>query len=72
LTAGFWNEEASNRIERYHLNERRAARALALVHMAAMDATIACYDGKYSYWFIRPYRADATRRSIAEAGNDVQ
>jgi hypothetical protein len=58
LSAGFWNEEASNRIERYHLNERRAARALALVHMAAMDATIACYDAKYTYWFIRPYRAD--------------
>jgi hypothetical protein len=58
LTAGFWNEEASNRIERYHLNERRAAHALALVHMAAMDATISCYDAKYTYWFIRPYRAD--------------
>ena len=58
LTAGFWNEETTNRIERYHLNERRAARALALVHMAAVDATIACYDAKYTYWLIRPYRAD--------------
>jgi len=58
LSVGFWNEEASNRIERYHLNERRAAHALALVHMAAMDAAIACYDAKYTYWFIRPYRAD--------------
>jgi membrane-associated phospholipid phosphatase len=26
--------------------------------MAAMDATIACYDAKYTYWLIRPYRAD--------------
>ena len=58
LTSGFWNEEATNRIERHHLSERRAAQALALVHMAAMDATIACYDAKYTYWFIRPYRAD--------------
>src|SRR5438105_5415214 len=58
LTSGFWNEEATSRIERYHLNERRAARALALVHMAAMDATIACYDAKYTYWLIRPYKAD--------------
>ena len=58
LGAGFWNEEASKRIARYHLNERRAARALALMHMAAMDATIACYDAKYTYWLIRPYRAD--------------
>ena len=58
LVSGFWNEEASKRIERFHLNERRAARAFALVHMAAMDATIACYDAKYTYWLIRPYRAD--------------
>jgi len=58
LGAGFWNEEATKRIARYHLNERRAAHALALVHMAAMDATIACYDAKYAYWLIRPYRAD--------------
>ena len=58
LTAGFWNEETTNRNERYHLNERRAARALALVHMAAVDATIACYYAKYTYWLIRPYRVD--------------
>ena len=58
LTSGFWNEEATMRIERHHLSEWRAARALALVHIAAMDATIACYDAKYTYWFIRPYRAD--------------
>ncbi len=58
LTAGFWNEEATKRIARYHLNERRAAHTLALMSMAAMDATIACYDAKYTYWLIRPYRAD--------------
>ena len=58
LVSGFWNQETTKRIERFHLNERRAARALALVHMAAMDATIACYDAKYTYWLIRPYRAD--------------
>ena len=58
LVSGFWNEETTKRIERYHLNERRAARALALVHMAAVDATISCYDAKYTYWLIRPYRAD--------------
>ena len=58
LVAGFWNEQATDRIERYHLNERRAAASLALMHMAAMDANIACHDAKYTYWFIRPYRAD--------------
>jgi hypothetical protein len=59
LTSGFWNEEATKRIAGYRLNERRAARTMALVSMAAMDATIACYDAKYTYWLIRPYKADA-------------
>ena len=58
LVSGFWNEQTTTRIARYHLNERRAARALALVHMAAMDAIVACYDAKYTYWLIRPYKAD--------------
>jgi hypothetical protein len=57
--AAFWNAEASNRIVRYHLNERRAAYVLAIMHMAAMDANIACHDAKYTYWLIRPYRADS-------------
>ena len=56
--AAFWNEEASRRIVRYRLSERRAAYALALMHTAAMDANIACHDAKYTYWLIRPYRAD--------------
>ena len=54
----FWNEEATDRIARYHLNERRTAYALALMHMAMMDANIACHDAKFTYWLIRPYRAD--------------
>jgi membrane-associated phospholipid phosphatase len=58
LVSGFWNEQATKWITRYALNERRAARVLALMHMAAMDATIACYDAKYTYWLIRPYKAD--------------
>ena len=26
--------------------------------MAMMDANIACHDAKFTYWLIRPYRAD--------------
>lgn len=58
LVAGFWNAEASQMIARFHLNERRAARVLALSQMAMMDANIACHDAKFTYWLIRPYRAD--------------
>jgi len=58
LVSGFWNEEATKLIERQRLDERRAAHVLALMHTAAMDALIACHDAKYTYWLIRPYRAD--------------
>lgn len=56
--AAFWNEQATDLIARYRLTERRAARALALMHMAEMDANIACHDAKFTYWLIRPYKAD--------------
>jgi len=58
--AAFWNEQATTLIARDRLDERRAARVLALMHMATMDANIACHDAKYTYWLIRPYRADPT------------
>jgi len=56
--AAFWNEQATSLIARHRLNERRAAYALALMHTATMDANIACHDAKFTYWLIRPYRAD--------------
>ena len=31
---------------------------LALANMTAMDAFIACHDGKYTYWMIRPSQTD--------------
>lgn len=43
-------------------NQRDAmetARMLAMMHVAAMDASIGCWDAKYTYWYIRPYQADA-------------
>jgi hypothetical protein len=58
LVAGFWNAQASDLVVQYHLDERRAAHALALSNMAAMDANIACHDAKYTYWLIRPWQAD--------------
>ena len=54
-----YNDEiATDFITRYHLDERRAAHALAMVNMAAMDAFIACHDAKYTYWLLRPAMAD--------------
>jgi membrane-associated phospholipid phosphatase len=55
---GHWNVIAADLIERYRLDERRAAHALALLNMAQMDAGIACWDAKYVYWLIRPSQVD--------------
>lgn len=58
LVAGYWNEVASQLVEQYYLDPARAAHALALMNMAAMDANAACHDTKYTYWVIRPSQAD--------------
>ena len=52
------NQIATDLITEFRLDERRAAHALALANMAAMDAFIACHDAKYTYWLLRPSMAD--------------
>ena len=53
------NQVATDLITEFHLDERRAAHALALLNMAVMDAFIACHDAKYTYWLLRPSMADS-------------
>ena len=55
---GYWNSVASNYIVTYGLDERDATHTLALTQVAFMDGLIACWDAKYTYWFIRPPQAD--------------
>jgi hypothetical protein len=55
---GHWNEIAADLIRRYHLDEQRAARVLAYMNTAVMDAGISCWDAKFEYWLIRPSQAD--------------
>ena len=56
--AGHWNRIASELATWYNLTEGDAARVLAAVNMAMMDAGIAVWDAKYVYWLIRPSQAD--------------
>lgn len=60
LIAGFWNATAEEIIRREGLGELDAARALALMNTASMDALIACADTKFAYWLLRPSQADPT------------
>jgi len=58
FTTGFLNLIADTLIRDHHSKEAEAARILAYANAAAFDAQIACFDAKYTYWFIRPSQAD--------------
>jgi membrane-associated phospholipid phosphatase len=55
-----WVVVADNFIAQYHLDTDppRAARADALLSVAGFDATVACWDAKYTYWAARPFQLD--------------
>jgi membrane-associated phospholipid phosphatase len=58
IVAHFANGIAADLVTGEHLDERKAARVFALTHAALMDASIACWEAKYTYTFIRPSQAD--------------
>ena len=58
VVQSYANQIASAEITKFGLNERKAARVLAFMNMAAMDAFIGSHDAKYTYWMIRPSQAD--------------
>ena len=60
LSGVLWNEIASDLSDRYHRSELEAARIFAYGNTAAWDAIVACFDTKFTYWFIRPTQADPT------------
>jgi membrane-associated phospholipid phosphatase len=57
-----WMQEVETEIFQNHLdgNAPRAARAYALETVAQHDATIACWDAKYTFLELRPSQADPT------------
>ncbi|MEO8575915.1 MAG: vanadium-dependent haloperoxidase [Gemmatimonadales bacterium] len=55
-----WNQTAVDAIRRNHMSDAQAARVLAVLNVAAMDAVVACFEAKYHYWTIRPSQADTT------------
>jgi membrane-associated phospholipid phosphatase len=56
--AAHWNRIAADLIVREHVNEHRAVHLLESLNLAMSDASIACMDAKYTYWYVRPYQAD--------------
>ena len=51
---GHWNAIAAEDFVQQHFSEVRWARNMALLNMSLMDAAIACWDAKYTYFNPRP------------------
>jgi hypothetical protein len=60
-----WNEIAASALRRNRFSELNAARVLAVLNIAALDAVAACFEAKYHYWTIRPSQVD-TALALAE------
>lgn len=55
---GHWNEIAIEMLSAQKASESQAAKVLAVLNLAMMDAGICCWDAKYAYWLIRPSQFD--------------
>lgn len=66
-----WNDLARMKLLEYGLafDERSSARALAALNIAFADATVACWDAKYAYWYIRPSQLDPDLKTVVPTPN---
>jgi membrane-associated phospholipid phosphatase len=61
-----WNEIARVKLLEYGtaFDPPTSARVLATLNVAYWDATIACFDAKYAYWYIRPSQLDSELKPV--------
>ena len=67
----WWHEKVGEQIALHGLdtNPPRAARAYALQSVAQYDTIVACWDGKYAYWAIRPFQLDPEVKTLFPTPN---
>jgi membrane-associated phospholipid phosphatase len=67
----FWSDLLDKKIFEYRMenNAPRAARAYAIQSITGYDSMVACWDGKYTYWAIRPVQLDATTKTLFTTPN---
>lgn len=59
-----WNEIARTKLLEYDYPSPVAARIMATLNVALADAGIACWDAKFTYWYIRPPQLDAELKPL--------
>jgi membrane-associated phospholipid phosphatase len=65
---GFWIQVATDGITQHAFSERGATHLYALLGATMFDAAIGCWDGKVTYWLIRPWQADPAITIIPAVG----
>jgi hypothetical protein len=66
---GHWNAIAAEDFIQQNFSEVRWARNMALLNMAMMDAVIACWDAKYTYFNPRPSQVDPGIKTLTGLPN---
>jgi hypothetical protein len=66
---GHWNYIAATDFVGLQFSEARWARNMALLNMSLMDAAIACWDAKYTYYNPRPSQMDTGIKSVTGVPN---
>jgi membrane-associated phospholipid phosphatase len=66
---GHWNAIAAGLIAEHRLAETDAARAFSLLNIALLDAGIACWRTKYTYWIARPNQLDPNIKPLIRVPN---
>lgn len=66
---GHWNAIATDDFVQQHYSEVRWARNMALLNMSLMDAAIACWDTKYTYFNPRPCQVNPAIKTLTGLPN---
>ena len=66
---GHWNSIAAAEFVKQQYSEVRWARNMALLNMALMDASIACWDTKFLYFNPRPSQVDSRIKTVTGLPN---
>jgi hypothetical protein len=66
---GHWNYIAANDFVQQNFSEARWARNMALLNMSLMDAAVACWDAKYTYYSPRPSQMDNRIKTVTGLPN---
>ena len=66
---GHWNYIASTAFVKQNFSEARWARNMALLNMGLMDAAVACWDAKYTYFNPRPSQVNTGIKTVTGVPN---